>query len=307
MSMAAITQWVHEPAPHRSMSTEQLLIIGGSGFLGGRTRTWAMARDIAVDATFFTNAPDAPTSADRSHWHRCDILDVDALGALFEAVQPTAVINTAYRQSGEDAVEICSTGAANVARACAEHSARLVHVSTDLVFDGELGRPYREDDVLSPISQYGSAKAQAEQLVLSANPDSAVVRTSLIYGSADAPQERLVTRAANGEDISFFTDEWRNPIHVDSLAFAVGQLARDHTFTGIVHVAGDERVNRLEFARFLAESLSLDPSGLTGSPADPSLGPRSSDVALENGLAKTLGFDLPGPSVTCRNGVVGNG
>lgn len=282
------------------MSNPRLLVIGGSGFLGRRTHRWARAHDINVDATYLTNAPNAIDSVDQSHWHRCNILDVESLGTVFDAVRPSAVVNTAYRQSGEDAVEVCSTGAANVARLCAQHAARLVHISTDLVFDGDLGRPYLEDDPISPITDYGSAKARAEQLVLSTNADSVVARTSLLYGSAEAPQERLVIRAASGEDISFFTDEWRNPIHVDSLASAVGQLATDHTFTGLIHLAGDERVNRLEFARLLAESLSLDPSLLRGSPADPALGPRSSDVALETSVAKDLGFTLPGPSVMCR-------
>jgi len=258
---------------------------------------WAQAENISVDATYLTGDPnllDLPTPLDQQRWHHCDILDVDRLAAVVNAVGPTAVINAAYRQGGEYATEICSTGATNVAMAAEQGSARVVHISTDLVFDGELGRAYREDDATSPISDYGRAKSRAESSVKAANSNSVIVRTSLIYGHPDAPQERLVQRAADTGDISFFTDEWRSPVHVDHLADAVGRLAVDASFTGILHLAGNERVNRLEFARLLAGPLGLDPRLLNGSPADPSLGPRSSDVTLDTTTAAGMGFDMAG-------------
>jgi len=269
-------------------------MVGGSGFLGRRGVTWAGSRHIAVDATYLTAAPPEDTNAS---WHRCDILDVDQLHELMAAVKPTAVINAAYRQRGDRSIDVCSTGAENVASAAAAVAARIVHVSTDLVFDGEIGRPYREDDPQNPINDYGAAKAEAERLVPRANPNSVVVRTSLIYGDVDAPQERLVQRAADEGDISFFTDEWRSPVHVDHLAAAVGKLALDSDTPKILHAAGNERINRLDFAKLLAAARGRDPDSLSGSPADPSLGPRASDVTLDVSAALQLGFELPGPTV----------
>ena len=274
----------------------RLLVVGGSGFLGRTTVAWALAHGVAVDATYFTNAPQPAGLLDDDRWHRCDILEPEQIRSIIAEVEPTAIINAAYRQSGERAEEICSDGAANLASAAACANARIVHVSTDLVFDGDLGRPYHEDDPVSPINDYGRAKARAEELVAAANPNSVSVRTSLIYGASDAPQERLVRRAIDQGDISFFTDEWRSPIHVEHLAAAVGALATEVPTTGLLHVAGAERLNRLQFATALAQHMGLDATLLTGGPADASLGPRASDVALDIQRALELGFDLPGPA-----------
>ena len=273
-----------------------MLVVGGSGFLGRTTVAWAIAQGVSVDATYLSSAPQPADALDDEHWHRCDILDLEQVRGIVAEVAPTAIINAAYRQSGERAEEICSDGAGNLASAAADADARIVHVSTDLVFDGDLERPYNEDDPVSPINDYGRAKARAEELVAAANPNSVSVRTSLIYGASDAPQERLVRRAIDQGDISFFTDEWRSPIHVEHLAAAVGALATEVPATGVLHVAGAERLNRLQFASVLAENMDLDAALLTGGPADASLGPRASDVALDIQRALELGFELPGPA-----------
>lgn len=277
------------PAPH-------LLVIGGSGFLGRHTVAWGQARGFAVDATYWTSGPQ-PGLLSPARWHRCDIVDAGQIATLVRDISPTAVINTAYRQNGEGAEDICSLGAHHVAVAAAEVGARLVQLSTDLVFDGDLGRPYREDDAVSPISSYGSAKVRAEDLVTETHPNAVIVRTSLIYGHLEAPQEQLVHRAIAEGGISFFTDEWRSPVHVKDLAEAVGVLATISPATGILHVAGPTRLNRLELARELAEHMGLDADALVGGPADPSLGPRASDVTLDVSKAAGLGFELPAPSM----------
>ena len=90
-------------------------------------------------------------------------------------------------------------GSHHVARAAAEVGARLVHVSTDLVFDGALGRPYTEDDEPRPVIDYGRQKLAAEEIVRAVLPGALIVRTSLIYGGAEPSRhERLVLEAADG-------------------------------------------------------------------------------------------------------------
>ena len=123
-----------------------------------------------------------------------------------------------------------------------------MHLSTDVVFDGEKGEPYVEEDEPAPLTDYGRAKADAERAVLEAHPGALVVRTSLIYGGLEpGPQERL----AADPDASFFTDEVRCPIQVGDLAQALVELSR-HELGGRLHVAGADRLSRREFAELLA-------------------------------------------------------
>jgi dTDP-4-dehydrorhamnose reductase len=135
-----------------------------------------------------------------------------------------------------------------VARAAAAAGARLVHLSTDVVFDGEKGSPYVEEDEPAPLTDYGRDKADAERAVLEAHPAALVVRTSLIYGGAEpGPQERLAADPA----ASFFTDEVRCPIQVGDLADALLELVgSDHA--GVLHVAGADALSRQAFAELLS-------------------------------------------------------
>ena len=134
------------------------------------------------------------------------------------------MIHTAYRQDGPEARSIVVDGSENVARAAAAVGARLVHLSTDVVFDGRAGRPYREDDVPSPCSAYGAAKAEAEARVAAAHPGAVIVRTSLIVGGpGHAPSKHEL--AALDPEATFYDDELRSPVLVGDLAHALLELA----------------------------------------------------------------------------------
>ena len=168
-------------------------------------------------------------------------------------------------------------GSEAVARAAATVGARLVHVSTDVVFDGRAGRPYREADPVTPITDYGRSKAEAERRVLAAAPDAVVVRTSLIYGGPGRPPSTH-ERAAIDPGASFYTDELRCPIQVDDLARALLELGA-LGFAGVLHVAGPEGLSRHRFAELIAGR------PVPGAPAPPD---RPLDCRLDTSLATAL-------------------
>ena len=176
---------------------------------------------------------------------RVEVRDAAAVSRLFDRLRPDVVIHTAYRQDEDD---VNTVGSENVARAAAAVGARLVHLSTDVVFDGRKGVPYVEDDPLSPVTDYGRAKAEAEVRVALAHADALLVRTSLLYGGATPSKHEL---SAFDPDFTFFTNEIRSPVQVTDLAHALLELA-DLDVGGPLHVAGADDVSRAEFAELIA-------------------------------------------------------
>lgn len=172
---------------------------------------------------------------------RVEIRDADAVRELLQRARPEVVIHTAYRQHEDD---VNTVGSENVARGAAAVGARLVHVSTDVVFDGRKGAPYVEDDPLSPVTPYGRAKAEAEGRVALAHPEALIVRTSLVYGGAEPSQHEL---AAHDPGLTFFSNELRSPVQVGDLAAALLELA-GLDVSGPLHVAGADGVSRAELA-----------------------------------------------------------
>jgi dTDP-4-dehydrorhamnose reductase len=239
----------------RTRVSPRLHLTGGTGFLGSEIRR---------------QAPHAT-------WERAEIRDAGAVRSLFARLRPEVVIHTAYRQDGPGAEAITVEGAANVARAAREVGARLVHLSTDVVFDGLKGVPYVEDDVVCPVTDYGRSKAESEQRVLSAHAEALIVRTSLIVGGQGfAPSRHELV--AQDSAMSFYEDEIRCPVQVADLASALLELA-ELDLGGALHVAGVDAVSRAE----LAELVARRPVRRVPAPPD-----RPLDCALDSSRARGL-------------------
>jgi dTDP-4-dehydrorhamnose reductase len=208
---------------------------------------------------------------------RVEVRDAGKVRALFERLRPRVVINTAYRQDGEGAWETTVDGAENVARAAQAVGARLVHLSTDVVFDGRKGAPYVEADATCPVTEYGRAKAEAETRVLSACPHALVVRTSLIVGGPGFPASKH-EQAALDPAMTFYEDEIRCPVLVGDLAAALLELAALDA-SGVIHVGGADAVSRAE----LAELVARRPVRRAPAPAG-----RPLDCSLDSSVARAL-------------------
>jgi dTDP-4-dehydrorhamnose reductase len=243
----------------------RLLVTGGrTGYLGRHVVAAAAGHDVV-----------AVGSAD------CDVRDRAAVEALLAAHRPDAVVHTAYVQSDWD---VTATGAAHVALAARALGARLVLVSSDVVFSGA-DVHYDETARPDPITAYGAAKAAAETTALSVCEDIVVARTSLILGDGSSQHERLVHALAAGAEGALFDDEGRCPVHVSDLAAALGELAAG-THRGVLHVAGADATSRLELGRLIARRDGLDPGVLRGTSRASLPGPV--DVRLDSSLAARL-------------------
>jgi len=237
----------------------RLFITGLAGLLGGelasRAEGWSVAGSI-----FERPGPPGVEAVQ---------LDVRDEGAVRAALRDAdLVVHTAYRQGDES---ITVDAAAVVARST---PGRLIHLSSDVIFSGALGRPLREDDPVDPVTDYGCWKARAEGLVLAARPEALAVRTSLIYrGDGSTRHEQL----ARDPSMSFYDDELRSPIQVGDLAAAIFELA-DLDVSGPLHVGGSDGLSRLDFARL------MNPSA-RGGPRPPG---RPGDCRLDSSHAQSL-------------------
>jgi dTDP-4-dehydrorhamnose reductase len=261
-----------------------LLVTGGTGYLGSELLRRPSGRPLA--ATYLQSEPARVREVE---WLRLDVRDAAAVRAAVERLRPAAVIHTAYRQEGEGARATTADGAEAVARAAAEVGARLVHVSTDVLFDGTKPGSYTEEDEPRPITDYGRAKADAERAVLAAHPGALVVRTSLMYGGVEPSRhERIACEAARGRGaMVFFEDELRTPVVVGDLAAALLELA-DRDERGILHVAGPDTVSRYEFAFLLAQAHGLSGERILRGRLELSGLRRPANCALDSGRARRL-------------------
>lgn len=230
-----------------------------------------------------------------------DIADGLAVERALAEADPEVIVHTAAL-SAADAVRrdparghvVNTEATARLAQWCGERGRRLVYTSTDLVFDGS--RPwYREDDPAEPVMAYGRTKRDAEPAVL-AIAGGLVARISLMFGPSRSGVENYFDRTLaglrRGEPQTFFEDEFRTAFDLATAARALVELAESGA-TGLLHVAGQERVSRYELVRRVAVALGLD-AGLVRANrhADVTFAePRPADVSLDTSRLSRL---LPG-------------
>ncbi|MDX6515377.1 MAG: dTDP-4-dehydrorhamnose reductase [Gaiellaceae bacterium] len=252
-----------------------ILVTGGTGYLG---RELVALAPEAVAAGFSQSAA-----------LQFDIRDPDAVEKAIRDMSPEAIIHTAYRQDDPDAWAINVDGSGNVARAAAANGARLIHLSTDVIFDGTSRTAYTEMDTPHPVTAYGRTKAAAEEQVRAADPAALLVRTSLIYGGATlSKHEELALAAADGlSDTAFFTDELRSPIQVGDLAAALLELVATD-LAGPLHVAGADTVSRHAFAALVVARHGRDPARLRATTTTELGLVRPLDCGLDSARARHL-------------------
>lgn len=222
--------------------------------------------------------------------HSLDIRRRDAVLRMVAEWKPAAVVHLAYRKDDRRTIV---DGSRNVAEAAAACGARLVHVSTDVVFAGRVA-PYTERDLPFAITEYGRMKAAAEEAVAAMCPAAAVMRTSLMYATEFlAPLQIDIERALRGETSpTFFTDEYRCPAHAADIAAAVATLAARPEITGPIHVAGPEVLSRADLAIAVARWLGVNPNLLrTSTIADSGLA-RPARIVLDCALSQRLGMHV---------------
>jgi dTDP-4-dehydrorhamnose reductase len=195
-----------------------------------------------------------------------DVCDYFRLVTEFERLEPTVVINTASlthvdgcEETPELADAINHVGARNVARAAKQVGARVIQVSTDFVFDGELDRHYIEEDAPAPISVYGRTKLAGEAAVLEESPSATILRASWYFGSGEGSfPGNFISMIEEGSPLGLVADRYGTPTYIPDLAEAITRLV-SIPWQGVLHFTnGGDRTTRYHFILRAARRLSLD-------------------------------------------------
>ena len=187
------------------------------------------------------------------------------------SLAPQVVINAAAYtdvDASEREERLCfrinAEGVENLALACREHGARLVHVSTDYVYDGQKGSAYVEDDVPHPLGVYGRSKLEGEERARSLLPGVCIVRTAWLYGRAGRNfVKAILSQARAGKTLRVVSDQEGSPTYTVDLARALVQAA-EQRLAGIYHVTNRGKCTWFAYARHI-----LDLEGMKGIPVVP--------------------------------------
>ena len=181
-----------------------------------------------------------------------DLCDPSSVDAVFKKEQPDVVVNAAAYTAVDKAESevdraraINAVGVKHLAESCLAHGAKLVHISTDYVFDGQGSVPLLETDPVSPIGVYGQTKLEGEQLALSVLPSTVIIRTSWVYCDEGSNFITTMLRLAETRDtLGVVGDQFGRPTYAYDLAQAILKIVpqMDETHGGIYHFSNDGEV-----------------------------------------------------------------
>lgn len=250
----------------------RILITGSNGLLGQKLiKLLSNKQDIVLLAT---SSGENRVNRYPISYQSLDITDEKAVLSVIERFKPNVVINTAAMTN----VDACEVDRENcwkinvdavqyLLNACEKTGAKLIHLSTDFVFDGQNG-PYSEGDKPNPLSYYGESKYASEQLLVKSNYRNwAIARTIIVYGTGENMSRSNIVLWAKGaleegKELTIVDDQFRSPTWADDLAMGCWLIAEKDA-TGIFHLSGKDFMSILELVRRVAVFYNLDASKVT--------------------------------------------
>jgi dTDP-4-dehydrorhamnose reductase len=266
----------------------KVLILGGSGMLGSECK-------VVFSASHHVFAPER---------REMDIVRWDGVIGRLQKLRPNAIVNCAGISDlvclDPEDLNVRKTnveGPRNLAQGAARFNCKLLHVSSDLVFDGQkpLPQPYFEDDAPNPLTPFGRSKMDSELAVKDNAPDYIIVRTGWLYGTKGNNFVKNIIRDAihrRRTVVEIPADYYGSPTWAHRLALQVKRLIDMH-MTGTYHATAEGSCNLLEFATHVIETLSLPITPKSGTPG-PRVGTanRSFNNVLENRRLKAQGLNI---------------
>jgi dTDP-4-dehydrorhamnose reductase len=244
----------------------RVLITGCHGLLGQKVLKVFLK---STSAEILATAKEPKTFLDLKgfDYTMLDITNRSDVKNLIVYFNPDVIVNTAAytnvdgcELNRELAWRVNVEGVRNLVHSARRVDAKLIHISTDYIFDGKNG-PYDENAIPNPINYYGRTKLASENEIKIGGIRFAILRTNVLYGVGRNVKSNfalwLYNKLSSGEKIKVVTDQIGNPTYVDDLAFAILKVV-EFDKEGIYNVGGRDFVSRYDFALKLAEIFSFD-------------------------------------------------
>lgn len=244
----------------------RVLITGCHGLLGQKVLKVFLK---STSAEILATAKEPKTFLDLKgfDYTMLDITNRSDVKNLVVYFNPDVIVNTAAytnvdgcELNRELAWRVNVEGVRNLVHSARRVDAKLIHISTDYIFDGKNG-PYDENAIPNPINYYGRTKLASENEIKIGGIRFAILRTNVLYGVGRNVKSNfalwLYNKLSSGEKIKVVTDQIGNPTYVDDLAFAILKVV-EFDKEGIYNVGGRDFVSRYDFALKLAEIFSFD-------------------------------------------------
>lgn len=224
-----------------------ILVTGSQGQLGSEIRD--LSASLPAYTFVFTD------------YEEMSITDPASIRAYFEQHRPAYLINCAAYTAVDKAESepelanlVNGIAVGYLAQACAEFGCRMIHISTDYVFDGEATAPLKEDHPVSPVNMYGASKLLGEQEALKYLPDVVIIRTSWVYSAYGKNFVKTMMKLMSERDkLSVVSDQVGNPTYAADLAEAIlHMIGSGQWHPGIYHYSNEGIISWYEFAVAIA-------------------------------------------------------
>ena len=256
-----------------NVGMKRILVTGANGLLGQHL-TQLFSEEPKYEILFTSDQPSFYLNPrPLLDYTQLDITSKGDVKSLVMSFHPDVIVNAAAmtnvdacESQRELAWKINVHGVENLVDVARMIGAKIIHVSTDYVFDGLRG-PYGEDDRPNPVNYYGKTKLASENVLRTGDVHFAIARTIVLYGTGKNVKQNFALFVINalkeGKPIRAATDQVSNPTHVHDLAFGILRIVEQDA-EGIYHLSGSERLSRHEFAHRVAHVFGFDPDLITG-------------------------------------------
>ena len=277
---------------------KKAVVVSASGFLGKKVKKVFEESGWQVSATSFPA---------ESGSKGLDVTDAKAVNKFVAESKASVVINCSAltsvdwcEENREECFAVNALGPKNLAIACRNAKAKLVHFSTAFVFSGEEQKAYSEEDALKPLNAYAESKAEAEKHIQEVFEDFIIIRTTDLYGFNDMNDKPcfplwVLGKLKEGKGFEIVKDQFSQPALIDDVASASLKLV-ELGEKGIFHIFGPNYLSKFEFAQRTAKAFGFDSNLVNPIPTSesPMKAPRPKFLRMATQKASALGIKPSG-------------